>query len=236
MRAWGATGPVGVALLAAVGLAAANASAATVALDRSCYSPGDTVTETGAGFSPNGGVGENLSLIEPGGGITTFQAPDITADANGAFTRMLKAPNLASDRDRTEQAASGFSDQVLGPGAPPVAATAWTLSAWAASIPEWFKKVGDPSRSMLVDTFGWTTAGKTLYAHYYRATTFVKAVKLGALTGPCGNFKKRVKQFPFKKVKAGAWSIFLSTSSALNKGSDPWIKFKATVPKSKATA
>ena len=57
MRAWGATGPVGVALLAAMGLAATNAGAASVTLDRSCYSPGDTVTETGAGFSPNGGVG-----------------------------------------------------------------------------------------------------------------------------------------------------------------------------------
>ena len=83
MRAWGATGPVGVALLAAMGLAAGNAGAATVTLDRSCYSPGDVVTETGAGFSPNGGVGENLSLVDGGGGITTFQAPDVTADANG---------------------------------------------------------------------------------------------------------------------------------------------------------
>lgn len=235
MRAWGATGPVGVALLAAMGLAATNAGAASVTLDRSCYSPGDTVTETGAGFSPNGGVGENLSLIEGNGSITTLQAPDVTADANGAFTRMLKAPNLVSARDRTEKAIGGFTDQILGPAAAP-AATSWTLSQWAGSIPEWFKKVGDPSKSMLVDTFGWTTAGTTLYAHYYRATTFVKAVKLGALTGPCGNFKRRVKQFPFKKVKAGEWSIFLSTTSALNKGSDPWIKFKARVAKSKATA
>jgi hypothetical protein len=235
MRAWGATGPVGVALLAAMGLAAANAGAATVTFDRSCYSPGDTVTETGAGFTPSGGVAENLSLVEGNGSITNFHAPDVTADANGAFTRMLKAPNLVSTRDRTEMAVGAFTDQALGPDTLPVA-TFWTLSAWAGSIPEWHKKVADPSKTMLVDTFGWTTAGKTLYAHYYRATTFVKAVKLGALTGPCGNFKKRVKQFPFKKVKAGAWSIFLSTSSALNKGSDPWIKFKATVPKSTATA
>jgi hypothetical protein len=33
-----------------IAVGAGDAAAGTVSLDRGCYSPGDTVTETGAGF------------------------------------------------------------------------------------------------------------------------------------------------------------------------------------------
>jgi hypothetical protein len=185
------------------GLAAGSgqaAAAGTVTLDRSCYSPGDPVTETGSGFSPAAGVLENLSLIRLSVGrpLATLQAPLVTTDSTGAFSRQLRAPRLASARDREEIALASFTDQALGDAAPLVTAQ-WTLSAWATEIPEWRRSVNtaDPAKSMLVDTYGWTTAGKNVYAHYYRGTTFVKAVKFGALTGPCGNFKRRVKQFPY---------------------------------------
>ncbi|HEY7010613.1 MAG TPA: hypothetical protein VH395_16810 [Jatrophihabitantaceae bacterium] len=228
------------AAVVVAGLAAGGgqaAAAGTVTVDRSCYSPGDPITETGAGFSPTAGVLEVLSLIRLSSSnpLASLQAPLVTTDSAGGFSRQLRAPKLVSARDREEIAMASFTDQALGDAAPLVTAQ-WTLSAWATEIPEWRKSVSaaDPAKSMLVDTYGWTTAGKNVYAHYYRGTTFVKAVKLGALTGPCGNFKKRVKQFPFKKVQAGEWSVFISSSAILNKASDPWFRFKVRVPKAKA--
>jgi hypothetical protein len=230
---------LGALLITSTGLAVAaghSVAAGTVALDRACYAPGDVVTETGAGFSPAAGVLEDLSLIgRTGSPVASFQAPVVMSDANGSFTRGLRVPKVGSDRDRREVALSAFTDQALGSASPPVTIQ-WTLSSWGTEIPEWSKRISlaDPSKSMLVDTYGWTTAGRSVYAHYYRATTFIRTAKLGALTGPCGDFKRRVRQFPFKKVKPGEWSVFISTSAVLNKASDPWFRFKVRVPKSKA--
>jgi AAA ATPase-like protein len=64
----------------------------------------------------------------------------------------------------------------------------------------------------------------------------IKSVKIGALTVPCGNLKKPVKQFPFKGVKAGEWRVFFSDTAVLDKTSDAWIRRTVVVPRSKATA
>ena len=204
------------------------AQAADVHLDRSCYSPGDVVTETGSGFSPGAGVLEMLSL-----GTRTLQAPMVTTDDQGAFNRQLRAPDLGNDVARQEMAFASFTDQA-NPSTPVLAQ--WTLSAWDVSIKEWAGHVAHPGRSMTVDTYGWTTASGPLYAHYYRGTTHIKTTRIGTTTGPCGNLRKRVPQFPFKRVKAGRWSVFFSPTQALDKQHDPWLKTTVTVPRSAATS
>jgi hypothetical protein len=89
---------------------------------------------------------------------------------------------------------------------------------------------------MTIDTYGWTTEAGTLYAHYYRGSTHLKSVRIGATAGNCGNLKKKVSQFPFKKVKAGAYTLYLSRTASLDKVHDAWLSLKARVPKSAATA
>ena len=90
---------------------------------------------------------------------------------------------------------------------------------------------------MTIDTYGWTTrASGTLYAHYYRGSTHLKSVRIGATTGACGNLKKKVPQFPFKKVKAGEYTLYVSRTASLDKVHDAWLRTKARVPKSAATA
>jgi hypothetical protein len=113
---------------------------------------------------------------------------------------------------------------------------AWTLSGWDVKVPQWLNRTADPRRSMTVDTYGWTGGHANLYAHYYRGATRIRSVKVGALTGPCGNLKRQVKQFPFKGVKAGEWRIFFSDTAVLDKQRDAWIRRTVVVPRAKATA
>jgi len=79
-------------------------------------------------------------------------------------------------------------------------------------------------RTRTVDSTGWTRGHANLYAHYFRGTTRIRSVKLGALTGPCGTFKRRVKEFPFKGVKAGEWRVFFSDTAVLDKAKDPFVR------------
>jgi hypothetical protein len=237
------------ALVAGAGLALATAapaqtppSAAGVTFDRTCYSPGEAMTQTGHGFTPNAQVLELAALLAPNGGdpLRTLSA-SLTADASGAFAVRLRAPNLARASDRTEQAASVFTDQAApapAPGAePPIGPTVlWTLSAWDVKVAQWSGGTADPRRSMVVDTYGWTSAGRTLYAHYYRGTTRIRSVRIGALTGPCGNLRKTVRQFPFRGVRAGQWRVFFSATAVLDKQRDDFIRRTIVVPRAKATA
>ena len=217
-------------------------AAASVTLDRTCYAPGDSITETARGFTPGAEVLEILALLPTGGGsaLATLTATH-TTDATGGFTARMRAPRLARDSDRRELAGSAWTEQTAAPDPaappPPLGPTAtWTLSAWDLVIPQWADRIADPARSMTIDTFGWTVAGRTLYAHYYRGTTRIRTVRIGALTGPCGDLRRTVRQFPFARVKAGEWRIFFSTTAVLDKRDDDWLRRTVTVPRAKPTA
>jgi hypothetical protein len=220
---------------------------ASVTLDRTCYAPGDAITETARGFTPNAQVLETLALLPTSGGTTPLDifSATHTADAAGNFTARLRAPRLARDSDRREIAGSVFTDQTPppapAPGTPPAEpplgpTVVWTLSAWDVDIPQWESRRADPARKMTVDAFGWTVTGRSLYAHYYRGTTRIRSVRIGALTGQCGDLRRTVPQFPFKRVKAGEWRIFFSATAILDKGTDDWVRRTVIVPRSKATA
>ncbi len=222
--------------LAALAAAAVptGAHAASVQTDHACYSPGEVVTETGSGFTPSTEVTESLALVSPASGRAwNFSAPPLTTDDQGAFARKLRAPDLQDASDRQESALAALTDQA-NPAAPVIAR--WTLSDWTLRIKEWSDHVAKPGRQMTIDTYGWTTESGTLYAHYYRGSTHLKSVRIGATTGECGDLKKKVPQFPFKKVKAGEYSLYLSRTAALDKEHDSWLRVKARVPKSAATA
>jgi|tagenome__1003787_1003787.scaffolds.fasta_scaffold20345078_2 hypothetical protein len=52
------------------------------------------------------------------------------------------------------------------------------------------------------------TAPRAVWAHYVYAGISRKSVRIGAPTGQCGQFSRRVRQFPFKhSPKVGTWTI-----------------------------
>ena len=206
---------------------------AAVTLDAKCYTPGEPVTETGSGFTPGGQVQESLALLsEDTTPLATLLAPIVAAGPDGTFTRRLKAPDLMRDNDRRELATSAYADLTDPQGKS--ASVQWTLSAWFVDVPEWNTArvaLGDPRRKMTVDAYGWTNLGPSLYAHYYRGSTQVRSVKIGALTGDCKTLRKRVRQFPFKAVKPGLWTVYFSTTALFNKRTDAWGRYRVRVPK-----
>lgn len=213
-------------------IAAEAAQAATVTLNRSCYSPGETIIASGTGFTP-GQVSETLTLTEPGSfqPLAVLFAPLITTDAQGAFARSLPAPKLARAVDRKETATSAFGD------ADPAATTGptlvqWTLSNWELEIAAWRRGRANPRGWMVIDTYGWTSAASILYAHYYRNLKLVKGgVRIGALTGECGDLRKRVRQFPFANAKSGLWKVYFTGTRLHDKRDDTSIYFNVRVPK-----
>ena len=140
---------------------------------------------------------------------------------------------LQDPRDRDEGVFGTFTDQA---NTSTFQTAQWTLSDWALQIKEWAGHAAKPGRQMTIDTYGWTTESGTLYAHYYRGSTHLKSVRIGATTGACGNLKKKIPQFPFKKVKAGEYTLYVSRTASLDKVNDSWLRMKVRVPKSAATA
>jgi hypothetical protein len=218
-------------ILAALAVAAPGQAAAnpTVGTDRTCYSPGEPVIESGSGFTPNAQVNETVSLLAGGRPIGTGSVnPPITTDAQGMFTRSFEAPDLMRPDDRAETVIGSFADQG-SPQSPLVVGPAWTLSAWEVRISAWAGHRANPRRSMVIDTTGWTTLGPNLYSHYYRGSKLIKDAKVGRLTGACGDLRKRVRQFPFHGVRAGMWTVYFSDTPTLDKVDDAWIRIRVRV-------
>jgi hypothetical protein len=201
---------------------------ASVRLDRACYTPGDTITATGTGFTPGAQVSEAVNLLAGTAQtpLGTLLEPVVTTASNGMFTRQVKAPNLVRVDDERERATSVFAD------AAKTASVPWTLSEWALNVPQWEGDgIANPRRTMTVEALGWTDLGPTLYAHYFHAGTRVKTVRIGRLTGDCRDLRKRVHQFPFKAVAAGRWAVYFSTTRRLDRENDAYFWMNLRVPK-----
>jgi hypothetical protein len=221
----------GLAAFTALAVAASASADPVVTVDRTCYSPGDTITRTGSGFTPGAQVTESVAFQTdelPAISLGSLSGPSIPANAQGAFKETISAPKIRRPtKDFTERAIDTFTDP-NNPSKPAV--VQWTLSAWEVGIPAWRRtaRVGQP---MTVYAYGWTSSGTTLYMHYYLAAKHYKTVRVGRLTGACGNLAKHVEQFPFAHVKRGEWKVFFSTTKALDKQGDAWIAVKVRVPR-----
>jgi len=217
--------------LAAPSAAAAQTPPATpaVTVDAKCYTPGQPINETASGFTPGSQVSETVSVLSGATPLGTLTAPLATVGADGTFTRALNAPDLMDKADRRETAVAAFADQ-----ADPAksAFLQWTLSRWDLDIAEWNNSaIAQPKRKMTVEATGWTGLGPSLYAHYFRGQTKVKSVKLGALGGDCKDLKTKVRQFPFKNVRPGRWTVYFSSTAVFNKSRDAFFFYRVRVPR-----
>jgi hypothetical protein len=224
-----------VALLAAAASTAPAAHAApTLQPDKPCYTPGESMTLTGGGFTAGGHVDLTVQLTGRYGSNLLFAREPAFADASGAIRQVLGAPDLASSDDTQENVTITASDETrLAPDAPPTppeetfAAATTMLSMFDVFVPAWEQggRVNARGKTRIY-AYGYEPATK-LWAHYVLRGKRVKTVLVGPLTGPCGDLTKTIRQFPFTPVPAGTYSIYFQGSRFLNKRmGTPYLKVR----------
>jgi hypothetical protein len=214
------------------------AAAPTLSADRACYTPGQRVALNGAGYTPGGQVILLAALSgDRGGSSSSFPlGSPLVADAAGAFGVRVRAPDLASDRDLRERLTITANDQVRATAQPPLppaeqsGTVQVTLSAWGIAVRAWIDGRGDPRASTDLIALGWEPF-RRIYAHYFVRGTRVRSVRVGAVSGPCGDLRTRVRQFPFRPVRAGRWTVYFSPTRGFDRRGS-WIRTRVVVPRS----
>jgi hypothetical protein len=230
----------GLLLTTALAAPALAAAAPTVNTDLPCYTPGMPIGLSGAGYTPAGDVAIFYSLNGAhGNNLLTEKAP-LKADAAGGINGRLTAPQLASDNDLRETVTLTANDQARmgpnGPTGPPeesFAATQFQLSAVDVLVGPWLKGHVNPRALTTFKVVGWAPF-RRVYAHYLLNGKRIKTVKIGAVSGPCGDLTKKVRQFPFRPVPAGRYQIRF-TGTPFYDPQGFWIGYRdVVVPKAKA--
>jgi hypothetical protein len=168
---------VATAAVAFVAPAAAAAATLTVTNPKPCFGSDDRVTFRGTGFTPGGIV----DFTRDGESINPD--PPLTALADGSVNARLKVFNERGVDERS-YAATDRTNPALTAAAP-VAVSELDVDMRPRS--------GEPSEARRIAAVGFTR-GTTLWAHIVfkgRART----VKVGALSGACGNLSKRKRLF-----------------------------------------
>jgi len=207
---------VALAVLAVLTPAAIAQAAPTLSFDQPCYSPGDDMTFSGTGYTPNGQVNIFFSLIE----TQRFGQYDTQADAAGALDGKLDTPDVDSflgENDWSGTMGAAANDRTrVDAGAPPeesVGLTTFTLSRWAVQLEQPNGARPRAGRPMIVTAKGFTNArGETLYVHYRRSRRTMKTVKLGRLTGDCGDRTKRLARGLPRGLRPGRYELVFNTT------------------------
>jgi hypothetical protein len=223
-------------LLAAVALAGpANAAAApTLKADLPCYYPGQRIALSGAGYTPAGDVGLMFQLSGARGNNIFAPKDALKADTAGGVTATMPAPDLASDNDLREQVSLTANDQArFGPNGPiglpedSFAETHFLLTDVDVLVKPWFSGRGNPRAMTTFKIVGWEPF-RRVYAHYFLNGKRIRTVALGAVSGPCGDLTKKMRQFPFRPVPAGRYKVRFSGTRLF----DPqgfWIGYRDVV-------
>jgi hypothetical protein len=208
-------------VVSAAGLPPSSAVAApTLQTDKPCYTPGESITFTGGGYTAGGDVNFFFSLMgENGSKLLSGRAPAI-ADAAGAISQVFAAPPLASSDDTRETIFTTANDAtLLAGGGPPEEGFGHAeaqLSVFDVWVNAWEGDRVDPRGKTKISAYGYEPA-KQLWAHYVLHGKRVKSVLVGSLTGPCGDLTKTIRQFPFRPVPAGTYAVYFQGSKTLNK-------------------
>ena len=227
------------AATAAAALPATASATPTLQADRACYTEQQPIVLSGAGYTPGGPIRFLGNFAGDAGNANAVPlGSPATADPAGGLSFRLPAPALTSDRDVTETLTISANDQIKQAVLPPLPPTEQaggvqvTLSPWAVGVRAWANGRGDPRASSDFVGVGWEPF-RRIYAHYFLNNTRVRSIRIGAVSGPCGNLAKRIRQFPFRPVRAGQWSVYFSPSQVFDRRG-AWIRYRVTVPRSKA--
>jgi hypothetical protein len=230
----------GLLLTTALAVPALATAAPTVNADLRCYSPGQRISLNGAGYTPAGDVSLLFQLSGTHGSNMVALKDPLKADAAGGISAELSAPPLASDNDLRENVVMTANDLAhIGPNGPiglpeeTFAAAHFVLSAADVLVGPWLNGHADPRALTTFKVVGWEPYRK-VYAHYFLNGKRIKTVQIGAVSGPCGDLTKKVRQFPFRPVPAGRYRIRF-TGTAFYDPQGFWVGYReVVVPKAKA--
>jgi hypothetical protein len=218
---------------AALGASAAPAAGAiALAPVRPCLSELDAVSPNATGLTPGGAV--RFDLVSAGRSLlstpTQPAAPDGTYKVPAPYASSITDkwfPDAATDTIPLAMTVTDLTRLNSGqpPTSPEVAATAnLTFSRWNIFIGTPGGAAPVPRAKIRFRAVGWTAdIGNPLYVHYILGNRDVRSVRLGVLTGPCGNVTKTLERaFPFRPVRPGQYR-FLFTASRTNPNKQPRI-------------
>ena len=205
--------------------AAAQTPPPTLQWDRGCYTEQQPMTFTGSGFTPSGPV--DLLVSRPGFVLGSFEA---TADAAGAISDYVMAGDedqlLDADEDRALRFATANDRTRIDQGdrtEAGFASSSFTFTRWMGFSPGRYK----PGRKARAEVYGWAFAeGQPAYFLFRKGSRTAAAVRLGTIAGPCGDLKKRFT-VP-RKLRPGAYKVFLSTSAARPSSRGTWRTARVT--------
>ena len=212
-------GPIACLTLAFMSASAAHAStlrppsllsaqAPTLETSSPCASSATGVQLTGTGWTPSGQVRLRGRYVASGADALDHT---VTADVNGRIEFSSGLPNSDARRWRVEVTAEDVARPELR------ASAAFTLSWFGPFFRPWNTDGaarGRPGKVSQIEASGYIEeTGRSLYAHYVLRGEHVATVRVGRLSGPCGSLKRRFRQFAFKPVPRGTYSVYFDTTS-----------------------
>jgi hypothetical protein len=212
--------------------AAAQAPPPTLQWDRECYTENQPMTFTGAGFTPGGPV--ELLFSRPGFFLGSYET---AADPAGAISDFVTAEAdqlLGENEDRALRFATANDRTRIDQGAEPdaqFAPSTFTFTRWWGASPGRLV----PGRKTWAEAYGWAFAeGQKAYFVFRKGSRTAAVVRLGTIAGPCGDLEKRFT-VP-RKLKPGAYKVFLSTEAARPTGRHTWRTVRIVRKASASTA
>jgi hypothetical protein len=191
----------------AVSVPAAAGAQPTLSTDKTCYQRGEDMVLTGAGFAPGAGVG--MAFAGPDALLGTL---DAKADAAGNVKLTTTAPDLPAGVRRVPVIVAA-GDRGLADV---------TVTRADVRMRAWDQGRVSPHGTTTLDAYGLTMdVGRSLYAHYTLNGRLVRTVRIGRLSGPCGDIKARGPQFQ-PGMPAGSYTVRFDTMRAYSKSSNKY--------------
>jgi hypothetical protein len=204
----------GAALLALAASVPATASAASLTLDRQCYTRNQPVRVSGAGYQPN--QVQTILL-----GATTLGT--LKSDAAGSIVGRFSAP--APSRRATSVRTYTLTASASPTGSPVAASTTLQVVHTNIGVTPPFITPGFVTYNALGFTYS-----RLLYVHYLQGTRHLRTKRIGTLSGPCGSLKTKVRMFLFRPVKPGSYTLVFDNSARYSASYRPNFSFQALVP------
>jgi hypothetical protein len=208
----------GAALIALAATVPTTASAATLALDRQCYTRNQSVRVSGAGYQPN----QTQTLLLDGKPVAPGQTT-LQSDASGGIAGRFPAP--APFRNATSVRTYALTASASTSGTPVLARTTLQVVHTNIGVTPPFITPGFVTYRALGFTYS-----RSLYVHYLKGTRHLNTRRIGRLSGPCGSLKKKVRMFLFRPVKPGSYTLVFDNSARYSASYRPNFSFQALVP------
>jgi hypothetical protein len=225
-----------VGVIGALALAAPSAALAqqpTLQFDRSCYTDGQGMVFTGAGYTPGGQVDLIfVSDFEARAGYTAH------ADAAGALNGSAVVGDaemlLPEGEDReTVLVTANDVTRIQADQQPPESQfgfSQFTFTRWQGFSPGRFV----PGKRAMVGIYGWAfAAGKVAWFLFQKGSRTVASVKVGRLDDGCGDRTAKIR-VP-RGLKPGAYRVVLTIDRKL-RDRYTWRKARVTAPRRASAA